>query len=162
MRWTIVRVENCDSTQKRRGMAVIRVEEVRLTGRKSPKVCRGGTHSYATALRLSVPEILMHRGEHERHNVSGDVTTDRRSHTHNFLSLRSIRSNPLKRTPLSIARFTNRSQTNLKTDWIMQLNDVSSSFNPNINKTETQFFLDENWRCKMKLCKLEKRLSRIR
>lgn len=88
MRLTIVQVENCDSTSWNTyysyGSAFDRSKE--------SKSCRGGTHSYATALRLSVPEILMHRDEHERHNVSGYVTTDRRSHTHNFLSLRSIRS----------------------------------------------------------------------
>lgn len=85
----MVQVENCDFTSRNtyysRGRSA-------FDRSKESKSCRGGTHSYATALRLSVPEILMHRDEHERHNVSSDVTTDRRSHTHNFLSLRSIRS----------------------------------------------------------------------
>lgn len=85
----MVQVENCDFTSRNtyysRGRSA-------FDRSKESKSCRGGTHSYATALRLSVPEILMHRDEHERHNVSSDVTTDRRSHTRNFLSLRSIRS----------------------------------------------------------------------
>lgn len=49
-----------------------RVKGVQKLSRRDAQLCNSSA--------ASVPEILMHREGHERHNVSADVTTDARPH----------------------------------------------------------------------------------